>query len=380
MKSAPAGTHQDGGGLMLVKAETGAGRWVWRYQLAGRRRDMGLGPWPTVGLAQARRARDEWAEVLASGRDPIAERDRRRDEDRLAAEQDDPTLREAADRTLEALAPTLKGGGSRGRWLSPLNVHVLPKLGGRRVSTLGPRDVEGVMRPIWRAKPDTARKAYQRLRMILTRGQLAGWPCDPMVMDRAKVLLGEVRHVPTPTPATDWRKVPALYARLGRPLRTHAALRLVMLTAVRLDSARGIRASEIEGDVWTIPPARLKGRVGAVEEFRVPLSTPALALVQGLMETAQSDLLLAGAHGGIITDRAMELALDDLGEAGRPHGFRTSFRTWAKETREVPWDVAETALGHVFESVVERTYARSDLLDQRREAMEKWGAWVTSAL
>lgn len=376
VKAAREGTLHDGGGLMLHKAEAGSGRWVWRYQLGGRRRDMGLGSWPTVPLAQARRVRDEWAEVLAAGRDPVAERDARRAAARLEAQRDDPTLREAAERTLEALAPTLKEGGERGRWMSPLAVHVLPKLGARRVSSLTERDVEDVLRPLWQAKPETAKKVRQRLRLILTRGRLSGWPCDPLVVDRAALRLGEVHHVGTPIAATPWQDVPALYARLSRPLVSHAALRLALLTVVRLDAVRGIRATEIAGDVWTVPVARVKGRVGKVEAFRVPLPPPALALVAELAETATGDLLLTGPRGGAVSDRAMELALDDLGEAGRPHGFRTAFRTWAQDTRLVPWDVAETALGHRFAGKVERSYARSDLLEQRREAMALWSEHV----
>lgn len=377
IRAAKPGTYQDGAGLMLLKREEG-GSWVWRYQRDGRRRDMGLGRWPDLSLAEARKARDRWAEVLASGRDPIAEREREKAEALAAEAQADPTLAEAVDEAFAAIAVTLRDGGARGRWRSPLDTHVLPKLGSRRLSTLGAADLVDALRPIWRTRHPTAEKAVQRLGIVWRRQSLAGHVADAMMVDRARLLLGEVRHVAEPIRATPWQEVPALYARLGLAT-THLCLRLAILTATRSDAARGLRFSEVSGDVWTVPPERVKAREGKARPFRVPLVAEALEVLARAQEVTAGDVAFASITGRPVTTRGLEKALDDLGEPGRPHGFRTSFRTWAQDHPHLcSWEVAETALGHAVGGQVERSYARSDLLDQRRAAMEAWAAWVTT--
>lgn len=378
LKAAGPGRHQDGAGLFLEKSEKAAS-WVYRYSLHGRRREMGLGSWPDLSLAEARKARDRWAETLARGLDPIVERERMREEERRAAAKAEPTLAEAVARVHEAIAPTLRDGGERGRWLSPLTTHVLPVLGARRLSTIHAEDVRDALKPIWRTKAPTAEKAIQRLGIVFRRGKRMKLPCDPTTVEEAREMLGEVRHEAEHIPATPWQDVPTLYARLCNKGPSHLCLRLLILTAVRSTPARLLRFGEVEGDVWTIPEANMKGRAGAVGDFRVPLSAPALDVLREAQEAAEGDLAFAGARGGAVTSRGLEKALDALGEPGRPHGFRTSFRTWVQDTGACSWEVAETALAHKVGGKVERSYSRSDLLDQRREVMAAWGAFVTCA-
>lgn len=376
IKEAAPGKLEDGGGLRLLKKAEDAGSWVYRYSYLGRRREMGLGPWPALTLAAARRLRDRWEAELAAGRDPLSVREAERAAERAAQARRDPTLAEAADMVLAARAATLRDGGARGRWLSPLSLHVLPKIGKRAISTITPEDVRDVLRPIWRAKHPTALKAVERLRIVFAECKLMGLPADPFTVDAARRQLGAVIYRAEPTPATPWQDMPALYKRLGTGIVSHDCLRFTMLTLVRLNGTRRALASEIDGDVWTVPAERVKGREGRVEAFRVPLSPAALALVQTCAE-AHGDVLFPGLRGEPITDRALEKALTVLGETGRPHGFRASFRTWAEDTG-VPWEVAETILGHTIKGKVERAYARSDLLDRRRPVMEAWAAFLSS--
>ena len=142
----------------------------------------------------------------------------------------------------------MKNEASRERWMSPLKVHVLPKIGRRRGSELDPVMVKDAFAPIWRTKTESAKKAMLRLRMALADGQLAGFEVDPFTCDRAKHLLGYIEHVETPITATPWEKVPALYAQLcKRDAPSALALRWIILTATRSESARGTRYEEIEG-------------------------------------------------------------------------------------------------------------------------------------
>lgn len=378
IKSAADGKLADGGGLMLEKAGS-AGKWTFRYSFAGGRREMGLGSWPDTSLAEARKARDRWAGILRDGKDPIAERARQRDAERAEIDRRDPTFGEMAEAAFEARKASLRGEGERGRWFSPIRVHLLPKLGARRMTDIHQTDLRDALAPLWRSKPATAEKAIQRTAIIFRHAKLAGIAVDPFTVEAAKHLLGDMRREIVHIEATPWQAIPALYAKLDGRGATRLALRWMILTAVRSDGARGARLEEIDGDVWTVPADRMKGREGKVRDFRVPLSTEAQRLAALAAETARDGYLFPSYRKGCISDTALAKMLNEMGEAGRPHGFRTSFRSWVQDHDAATYDVAEKALGHIVGGKVERSYARSDLLDQRRILMEKWAAFVTGA-
>ncbi|WP_375553413.1 tyrosine-type recombinase/integrase [Roseovarius mucosus] len=375
IKKAGPGRLGDGNGLELHKAET-TGKWVWRYSFGGKRRQMGLGTWPGVGLADARAERDRWALVLTKGRDPITERKAEISAARAEIERDDPTLESLARDVLEARKATLRREGKSARWLSPIERHLFPKLGRKPVSEIRQHDIKAALSGIWRTKHPTAEKAIQRLRIIFRQGKLMGYECDPFTVDAAQHMLGAVIHTPEPIPATPWQEIPALFARLENRGATAACLRFMMLTLVRASGCRGARFDEIEGDVWTVPADRVKGQVGKVRDFRVPLSREALEIVE-TRRALGGAYLFAGPSGKPVSDAGVSNYLRDMGEDGRPHGFRTSFRTWVQDTDACPWDVSETVLAHVIGGKVERTYARSDLLERRRPVMQAWADHVT---
>ena len=360
---------------MALSWTADGGKWLWRYRFAGTAREMGLGSYPTVGLADARKARDKWALVLAGGKDPISERRREIEAEKAAMAKVDPTLEEVAAMAFDGLKATLKGEGERGRWFSPLRVHVMPKIGKRRLSSLHQSDIAEALRPIWRKMHPTAEKAIQRLGIVFRWARLAGYDCEPFTIEAARHILGEVQHEPQGIEATPWRAMPALYAKLSADLTSHRALRFTMLTCARTDSVRGARFSEIDGAIWTAPGDRMKSG----KPFRYPLPPQALEIVAEARSVAVDDFLFPSyRRGACITENALLKALNALGEAGRPHGFRSSFRTWVQETRACDYDVAETVLAHQVGGKVERTYARSDLLDERAAVMGRWADYVTA--
>lgn len=373
VKKAADGKLQDGGGLILVKSgETG--KWVYRYSHLGKRREMGLGQWPTVTLADARRVRDGWAAELAAGRDPISVRDGRKAAEVDNRDRIDPSFQDLTMTVFEARQAALRGGGERGRWLSPLNTHIFPKFGRRAASTITRHDIADALRPIWKKHHPTASKAIERIGIVLREGRLMGFAVDPFEADAAKRILGDVHHVATPIASTPWQDIPALYARLGDgPLAN--CLRLMILTAMRTDPCAGARIEEFDGDIWTIPADRMKGTERSARAFRVPLSDEAQRLVKEMSEFS-TDILFASYKGNPPSSKGLEKRLNTLKEKGRPHGFRTSFRTWCQD-HDIAWDVAETSLGHTIGGKVERTYARSDLLDRRRPVMQAWADYVT---
>ncbi|MDX2483439.1 MAG: integrase [Pseudodonghicola sp.] len=267
--------------------------------------------------------------------------------------------------------------GTRGRWFSPIQVHVIPKIGKKRLSTIHQRDIHTAIAPIWQTKHETADKALYRTRMVFHDARLMRFPVDPFVCDAARHMLGHVEVVETPISSTPWREIPDLFARLDKPYPSYLALRLIILTETHGTPARGAQFSEIEGDVWTVPAERMKGQLGKVRDFRVPLSTAALDVQATCREYAINDLLFPSPRIGFITQEVLTKTLKQLGEEGRPHGFRSSFRSWVQDTEAASWELAETALSPSIGNKVERSYARSDLLDQRRILMQKWADFVT---
>jgi hypothetical protein len=208
VKNAGAGKHEDGAGLRLVKRDRDAGKWVFRFKCAGRSREMGLGPWPAASLSDARKVAETARTMLTQGSDPIADREReRRRESRM-----DTSLRAMTLDCFESRKAELRDDGKAGRWLSPLERHVLPKLGKmpvREVDAQALRDV-----PLWHVKADTARKAANRLNLVMKHAAAMGVDVDLQAVEKARALLGKSRHKAQNIPAMPWAEVPAFYQSL----------------------------------------------------------------------------------------------------------------------------------------------------------------------
>lgn len=373
LKTAPVGKHCDGAGLWLVKRDTGGAQWVLRVTIHGRRREMGLGGFPSLGLADARKLAERWRNVAAAGRDPVKEREA----EERAARREDITLAILTADAFEARKAELKGDGLAGRWLSPLTLHVLPKLGKVPVTDLDQRDIRDTLAPLWHTKADTARKALNRLSIVLKHAAALGLDVDLQATEKAKALLGKTRHVAKNIPAMAWADVPAFYASLEEPTPTHLALRLLILTGVRSNPLRNIRLDQIEGDIWTVPAERMKGRKGATEAFRVPLSTEAQRVIDLARPHARNGFLFANVRQGVISDMTLSRHMERRGLEARPHGFRTSLRTWLAEATDAPHEVAEAMLAHTTDGGVVRAYRRTDWIEQRAALAARWADHVT---
>jgi len=373
LKSAPVGKHCDGAGLWLVKRDTGGAQWVLRVTIHGRRREMGLGGYPSLGLAEARKLAQRWRDVAAAGRDPVKERQA----EERAARREDISLAVITADAFEARKAELKGDGTAGRWLSPLTIHVLPKLGRVPVTDLDQRDIRDTLAPIWHTKADTARKAMNRFSIVMRHAAALGLDVDLQATEKARALLGKSRHVAKNIPAMAWADVPAFYSSLEEPTLTHLALRLLILTGVRSGPLRNIRLDQIEGGIWTVPAEAMKGRKGATEAFRVPLSTEAQRVIDLARPHARNGYLFPNTRGGVISDMTLSRMMDRRGLEARPHGFRTSLRTWLAEATDAPHEVAEAMLAHATDGGVVRAYRRTDWIEQRAALAGRWADHVT---
>lgn len=374
LKAKPPGKYADGDGLWFQKRHDGGAQWFLRYTSFGRRHEMGLGSYPNVTLRTARIEADKWKAIVRDGKDAIKERDRQR----RAAERNMHLLRDIAVDAFESRKADLKGDGKAGRWFSPLELHILPKLGKMPVSLIDQRDIRDTLAPIWHDKADTARKAMNRLSICIRHAAALGLDVDMQVTDKAKALLGKQRHTVTNIPAMPWQDVPTFYQSLDGGTPTELALRLIILTAVRSYPLRFIHLDQIDGDIWTIPAEAMKGRKGATSDFRVPLSQEAQNVIAEATPFARDGFLFPGVRKGVISDATMSKFMERRGLVERPHGFRSSFRDWVAETTNTPHDVAETSLGHVTGAAVERAYRRTDFIEQRRALMERWAHLTTA--
>lgn len=376
IKKTEIGALYDGGGLQLQMYGKNREKWIYRYCLNGIRRDMGLGSYPIIGLADARSQRDAWEREKNLGIDPITARDEERARKNSQKNKYDPTVAKAIDHWLENNKSELKGGGKAGKWRSPLDIHVVPKLGKRRVSTLTVTDIKRVLAPLWKSKVPTSEKVAQRTRLVLRHCHSHENTIDPLIVNRAVGQLGSQRHVTKHIEATPWKDVPVVYGRLDKKTSSHLALRFLILTAARADSICGAQFAEIKNDTWTVPPLRIKGREGKTKEVRIPLSPEAQRIAEECRKRSKNGFLFPGHRNKPIRGNALIKALNEMGEKGRPHGFRSSFKDWTRETGAGTWEVAETSLSHVVGGKVERSYHRSDLLAPRRALMLKWTEFV----
>ena len=366
-KNLGPGKHPDGQGLWLVKRDKNAGKWILRLVVSGKRREMGFGRWPDVSIAEARERAATARRLLRDGLDPILERSKtKRTVKRL-------TLSEAINGCFKARKAQLKREGDAGRWLSPLNTHIIPKLGSYPVEEIDQHTLVETLGPIWHDKPEVARKALNRVNLTLKHAAALGLDVDLQATMKSRALLGKQRHQAEHIPSLPYVDAPAFYQWLTTvPGLTALALRLLMLTVARTSEVRLATSQEIRGDVWHLSSDRTKtGR-----EQRVPLTDEALAVIAAARKLSESDYLFPSFKGKPLSDAAMAALMKREGHAARPHGFRASFRTWVEEQTDTPFEVKEAALGHVVDGGVVGAYQRSDRLEKRRSLMTLWSAWL----
>jgi hypothetical protein len=196
------GKHFDGQGLMLVKSYKDAGKWMLRLVVEGKRREMGLGRWPDVSIAEARESASRARKTLRTGTDPVAERQKTmRKAQRMS-------VADAVQGCFEARQAQLKGDGKAGRWLSPLKTHVLPRIGTVAIEDIDQHELKRILEPIWHTKPDTARKAMNRINLTLKHAAALDLDVDLQAVMKAQALLGKRRHTVQHIPSLPYAEAP----------------------------------------------------------------------------------------------------------------------------------------------------------------------------
>jgi integrase len=384
LKRSKPGLHGDGGGLWLQVTRGAAGHpsrsWLFRFTVAGRRREMGLGPVITVGLAEAREAALAARKLLHAGIDPIERRKAERAA-RAAVATKAMTFDECSAAYIAAHRHAWRSERHAQQWPATLSKYVSPVFGRLPVSEVDTALVIKALRPIWDQMPKTASRLRGRIEAILdwaTVSQFrqgenpARWDGHLQHLLASPRKLVAVKH----HPALPVQDVPAFMADLRKVNGTSArAIEFTILTAARRGEAIGARWEEIDIDdkVWTVPAGRMKSG----KEHRVPLSPRAIAIIQGQRAIRQNDLVFPGRGDRQLWGGSIANLIKSLADGATLHGFRSSFRDWCGEMTSYSREVAEAALAHSVGDQVELAYRRGTALEKRRALMTAWGAFCT---
>lgn len=351
-------------GLMLRITRSGSRSWIQRITVRGEPRELGLGGWPTVSLETARSKASINRRIAQTGGDPGT------------ARLKTISFEEAFERCVALLEPGWKDGGKSARqWRQSMESHAYPHLQGMGVDAIEPRDIICVLTPIWNTKEETARRVRQRVRRVLQWARAHGYASGPNPVDSAVEAMPRQPRAGRHFPAVPYDQVQDSLAKVFGSAATpevKLSFGFLVLTAARGGEVRLARWQELDiaGRTWTVPAGNTKtGR-----PHRVPLSDSAMRITATVGRGR--GLIFPATSGRPLSDSTHSTLMRSLGIPGVPHGFRSSFRDWASEIAGVPREVAELSLGHIFYRDAEKSYARSDLLEQRRPLMEAWSAYV----
>ncbi len=389
------GRYGDGGGLWFQvrkpdpvrKRATGATRsWVFRYTLNARQRQLGLGPYPDVGLAEARELAADARRAVRAGKDPIGDKKAAKAAARVHAAA--MTFDEVFKLYLAAHEDTWRNQKHVQQWKNTIETYVGPVFGKWQVQDVDTGAVMKVLDPLWKDKTETASRLRGRIEAVLDYAKARGWRTgenparwkghvENLLPKRAKV--AKVEH----HAAMAIDRVGKFMAALEQQPGTGAlALRFTVLTAARTGETIGATWAEIDlaAKVWTIPGARMK----AGREHRVPLTDDALVILCTMLpakpEKGDGFVFPGRAKGAPLSNMSMTAVMRrmELGDL-TVHGFRSTFRQWVGDHTTVAREVAEAALAHSLKDKTEAAYARNDLFDRRRELMEAWAAFCATA-
>ena len=361
------GKYGDQHGLILRVQPSGAKQWIWRGTVNGRRRDLGLGGFPYVSLAEARAQAFDYRKTARQGEDPVTLR-----------AGGVPTFARATETVIALHAGGWKNSTTEDDWRSSLGTYVLPAIGSMRVDEITTADVMNCLVPIWNTKADTARRVRQRVARVMKWAIAQGYRQDNPAGDAVLEALPKQERRQNHHRALPHREVAAAVAKVRAASRVDPTVRLafefVVLTAARSGEVRGARWSEIDVETatWTIPAGRMKGG----REHRVPLSGPVLEVLAEVRRYSDNPLVFPRKTGAEIPAWMLGKLPARVGIEGTLHGMRSSFRDWCGETG-VAREVAEACLAHRVGNAAELAYARSDLLERRRELMEAWAEHVS---
>jgi len=377
--------HPVGGvaGLLLQVTPTGAKSWVYRTYIGEKRRSIGLGGFPDVTLAQARDKARTVRDKIAEGIDPVAEKQEKR-RDLLAAQLSTMTFADATRQYMKMKSKEFRDPRQAGQWEGSLELHAMPHIGKVPVRDIELPHIKAVLDPIWETKTETADRVRGRIEKILGWCAVHGYRSNENPA-RWRGYLDGVFQAPNKIKkkghhaALSVDALPGFMTDLQKRTGTAArAMEFLILTASRTNEVvgdkrinkPGITWQEIDfkAGVWTIPADRMK----AGKAHKVPLTKAAIDLLKEVEPGAPDALVFAGSGGAIPSNNFLSALLKRMEQTATAHGFRSTFKDWARERTAYADEVSELALAHVNSDATRAAYARSELLEKRRQLMGDW--------
>ncbi|PAY01859.1 integrase [Pseudoalteromonas sp. HM-SA03] len=372
-------TLPDGDGLELRVRPTGSKRWVFRYQkpFTKQRSNLGLGTYPEVSLADARKVRTDFRKLLKQDIDP---KEHKEEHTRKQTEAALNTFAHVAANWFEVKKTQVSDKHAVDLWRSVEN-HLIPPLGKLPLAKItAPKTIE-VLNPIAaKGSLETVKRLCQRLNEIMTFAVNTGLiHANPLAGIRSAFRKPQKQNMPTITP----EELPLLMKEIS-----YASIKLVtryliewqLHTMVRPSEAAGAKWSEIdfEQKLWTIPAERMKKK----REHLVPLTDQTLEILERLQPISGHREYLFPADRdprSHINEQTANMALKRMGYERRlvAHGLRALASTTLNQHGFDP-DVVEAALAHIDKNEVRRAYNRADYLERRRVMMDWWSSYISN--
>ena len=381
------GKYADGDGLYLIVASATSKSWSYRYWFKGKERWHGLGSFEDVSLKEARLARDA-ARLLVKGDRNIAgvdlvqeKRAAREEKKEEAAAQKAKTFEQCAQAYIDEHWNSWSEK-HRAQWPSSLKAYAYPTIGHLTIAEIKPSHIHDLLKPIWVEKRETANRVRGRIETIIAKNA----DVDDKDFRKPAELTKQLREKLPKRPKRVVRHHPALpYAEassfmtvlLGAAGTAAEMLQFLIFTSCRTNEVVEARWSEIDraGSIWKIPGERMK----MDQDHHVPLSDPALAVLDKMRNGSQGELIFPNPEGGMFSENAMLAVLDRLGYGHvTVHGFRSTFATWAEECTDYPDGVREAALAHKYKSETTAAYQRGQKLEKRRALMRDWANFLAA--
>jgi integrase len=355
---------------------SGVYSWMIQYAIAGRTRRVVLG---LVGALDPGKARAIAKDLLAQvrlGRDPAAEKDRAK---ARAAETFGALLPRFLERQRVRLKPRSYVEAERHLVVYAKALHGLP------VESIVRRTIATRLAEIEkRSGPATRNRARASLSAYFTWLAREGYiDVNPVTYTNLAAETGARDRVPSDD------ELRTIWLALDDD-HYGAILKLLMLTGARRNEIADLTWDEVDPDeaIITLSPKRTKNK----REHIVVLSEPALAILQAQPRRIALDgtprkhvfgIGSSGFQGWTVSRRRLDARIAEANhgkalEQWTPHDFRRSLSTALHERFGVPPHVVETVLGHVggHRGGVAGTYNRALYLDERRRALERWGAHI----
>lgn len=374
-------------GLMLQVSASGTRSWLLRVKVGDKRREIGLGAYPGVGVALAREKAQQARDEIVAGVDPVVQRVAARQsivQQQIEEKAMRWTFRSCAEAYIRAKAPGWRNAKHASQWVNTLETYVYPIIGDLLVRNVNLAHVCAIIEPHWSTKNETINRVRNRIELVLdwatvrkyrTGDNPARWKgnLDKLLAERS-IVAPVIGH--RALDAVDvfgfnekLRKVGGIGSR---------CLEFVVLTACRSGEARLATWSEIDlaTRTWNIPGNRMKsGR-----QHRVPLSDEVIKLLESLPRLEGTELIFPGRLAGKpLSDMAMTKVMRGMGVDAVPHGFRATFSSWCASSTAYPSEVREMALAHAIGDDTVGAYQRSDLFEKRRNLMSDWAKFINTA-